>query len=137
MEKVIKPYAKRLLEGDDLRLSLLEFIQVNNIRAGSLLTGVGCLSHAKIRLANEKNVLDIEGPLEILTLCGTLTAKHVHIHISVSDRKGQVYGGHLMPGCIVSYTAELCMIAYNNLNFERQYDLNTGFDELVIRDNSN
>lgn len=134
---MIKPYAKRLLKGDDLRLSLLEFIQLNNIRSGSLLTGVGCLSQAKIRLANENNVLDIEGPLEIITLCGTLTPQHVHIHISVADRKGQVYGGHLMSGCIVSYTTELCMIAFNNLIFERQYDLHTGFDELVIINNSN
>ncbi|WP_363316464.1 DUF296 domain-containing protein [uncultured Photobacterium sp.] len=51
---MITPHAKRLLKGDDLRHSLLEFIQLNKIQSGSLLTGVGCLSQVKIRLA--KNI---------------------------------------------------------------------------------
>ncbi|PSV16116.1 DUF296 domain-containing protein [Photobacterium kishitanii] len=134
---MMTPYAKRLLQGDDLRYSLLEFVQKNSIQAGSLLSGVGCLSKAKIRLADENNVLNLEEPLEIITLSGTLTPQHVHIHISVADGKGCVYGGHLMPGCIVHYTTELCMVAFNNLNFEREYDSNTGFDELVVVDNNN
>ncbi|OBU12829.1 DNA-binding protein [Photobacterium aquimaris] len=134
---MITPYAKRLVKGDDLRNSLLELVKVNGIQAGSLLTGVGCLSHANIRLANENNTLNITGPLEIITLSGTLTPQHIHVHISVADRKGNVYGGHLMPGCIVSYTAELCMVAFNNIIFSRDYDPQTGFDELVISDKNN
>lgn len=134
---MITPYAKRLLKGDDLRCALLEFVQVNSIQAGSLLSGVGCLSQAKIRLADENDVLDIDGPLEIITLSGTLTPQHVHIHISVADRKGGIYGGHLMPGCIVHYTTELCMVAFNSLIFGREYDSHTGFDELVIENKSN
>ncbi|MCD9538821.1 PPC domain-containing DNA-binding protein [Photobacterium carnosum] len=129
---MITAYAKRLLKGDDLHHSLLEFIQLNKIQSGSLLTGVGCLSQAKIRLANEQKILHLDGPLEIISLSGTLTLKHVHIHISVADGEGRVYGGHLVSGCIVSYTAELCMIEYNNLNFKCEYDHQTGFDELVI-----
>ncbi|WP_163923005.1 PPC domain-containing DNA-binding protein [Photobacterium sp. Alg240-V54] len=134
---MITPYAKRLVKGDDLRNSLLELVKVNSIQAGSLLTGVGCLSHANIRLANENNTLNITGPLEIITLSGTLTPQHIHVHISVADREGNVYGGHLMPGCIVSYTAELCMVAFNNIIFSRDYDPQTGFDELVISDKNN
>ncbi|MEC6814406.1 PPC domain-containing DNA-binding protein [Photobacterium toruni] len=132
---MITPYAKRLLKGEDLRLSLLAFIKLNNIQSGSLLTGVGCLSEAKIRLANEQKILYLAGPLEIISLSGTLTPKHVHIHISVADSEGRVYGGHLVPGCIVSYTVELCMLEYNNLRFECEYDHQTGFDELVIFNN--
>lgn len=134
---MITPYAKRLVKGDDLRNSLLELVKVNSIQAGSLLTGVGCLSHANIRLANEKNTLNITGPLEIIMLSGTLTPQHIHVHISVADREGNVYGGHLMPGCIVSYTTELCMVAFNNMIFSRDYDPQTGFEELVISDKTN
>ncbi|MEC6797396.1 PPC domain-containing DNA-binding protein [Photobacterium sp. S4TG1] len=133
---MITPYAKRLLKGDDLRYSLLEIIQLKKIQAGSLLTGIGCLSQAKIRLANEQKILHLEGPLEIISLSGTLTPKHVHVHISVADSEGRVYGGHLVPGCIVSYTAELCLLEYNNLKFICEYDNKTGFDELVIFENN-
>ena len=77
----------------------MNFIQVNNIRTCSLLASTGCFSHAKIRLANENNVLDIEGHLGIITLCRTLTANHIYIHGLISDRKGPVYGGYLTPGC--------------------------------------
>ncbi|WP_279146831.1 PCC domain-containing protein [Photobacterium carnosum] len=67
---MITPYAKRLLKGDDLHHSLLEFIQLNKIQSGSLLTGVGCLSQAKIRLANEQKILHLDGPLARTATCG-------------------------------------------------------------------
>lgn len=126
------PHAFRLIEGVDLKHAILAYVQRNDIKAGSLLSGVGCLSYAKIRLANEKQELVLEGPLEILTLMGTLTPEHIHLHISVADKTGAVYGGHLVDGCIVSFTAEICLAAYQNLLFNRHFDPKTGFTELVV-----
>ena len=130
---MIQPHAFRLTEGNDLKSSILGYVKDNSIKAGSLLTGVGCLSEACIRLADETKTLSLNGPLEILTLSGTLTPEHVHLHISVSDKTGQVFGGHLIEGCLVSYTAEVCLVSYNNLTFSREPDGKTGFDELVVR----
>ncbi|MGF1726393.1 PPC domain-containing DNA-binding protein [Photobacterium nomapromontoriensis] len=126
------PHAFRLTEGDDLKHAILAYVQTNGIEAGSLLSGVGCLSCAKIRLANETQELVLDGPLEILTLMGTLTPDHIHLHIAVADKTGAVYGGHLVDGCIVSFTAEICLAAYQNMAFHRHFDPNTGFTELVV-----
>ncbi|KLV03764.1 DNA-binding protein [Photobacterium aquae] len=129
---MLTPHAFRLTQGDDLKQAVLAYIQGHHILAGSLISGVGCLSAAEIRLANEKNEITLSGPLEILTLSGTLTPEHVHLHISVADAEGKVTGGHLMDGCIVSYTAEICLVEYGNMVFSREVDLATGFTELVI-----
>lgn len=129
---MIIPHAFRLTQGADLKKGILHFVQGNNIQAGSLLSGIGCLSKVIIRLADESQTIEIDGPLEILTLSGTLTPQHVHLHISVSDKKGQVIGGHLVEGSIVSYTAEVCLTSFTNLSFKREYDPSTRFDELTI-----
>lgn len=125
------PHAFRLIKGMALKQSILDYISKHHIQAGSLLSVVGCLSEVRIRLADESKVLELEEPLEILTLSGTLTPTHVHLHISVADQSGRVYGGHLVEGC-VSYTAEVCLASYANLAFEREFDPQTGFDELVV-----
>lgn len=127
------PHAFRLTQGADLRNAILEYVQETGIQAGSLLSGVGCLSAATIRLANEADSLLLDGPLEILTLSGTLTPGHVHLHISVADKQGKVYGGHLLEGTLVSFTAEICLAEYRNLSFSRELDNQTGFTELVVK----
>lgn len=126
------PHAFRLTQGADLKLAVMDYVKAHSIQAGSLLSCVGCLSAANIRLADESQSMSLSGPLEILSLSGTLTPSHVHLHISVADRNGQVYGGHLMDGSLVSYTAEICLASYANLTFERHFDAGTGFEELVV-----
>ncbi|MCQ1059853.1 PPC domain-containing DNA-binding protein [Photobacterium sp. DNB23_23_1] len=130
---MLTPHAFRLTLGTDLKSSILAYVQQQDIKAGSLLSCVGCLSHASIRLANESESLELAGPLEILTLSGTLTPEHVHLHISVADKSGRVYGGHLQEGSMVSYTAEVCLAEYTDLSFTREPDATTGFTELVVR----
>ncbi|ELR64548.1 Putative DNA-binding protein [Photobacterium marinum] len=132
---MVTPHAFRLTKGVDLKQSILDYVKANGISAGSLMSCVGCLNKANIRLADEAKSLILEEPLEILTLAGTLTPTHLHLHISVADQKGNVYGGHLMDGSVVSYTAEVCLVSYDNLAFSREFDSNTGFDELTVRSN--
>ncbi|WP_318453006.1 PPC domain-containing DNA-binding protein [Photobacterium leiognathi] len=130
---MITPHAFRLTQGADLKESILQYIQNNQIQAGSLLSCVGCLKKAVIRLADESKTIELAGPLEILTLSGTLTPSHVHLHISVADAKGAVIGGHLVEGSIVSYTAEICLASFSNLVFSRAFDTETQFEELTIK----
>ncbi|MGF1704002.1 DNA-binding protein [Photobacterium makurazakiensis] len=129
---MLTPHAFRLTRGADLKSAIADYVNENNIQAGSLLSTVGCLSIAVIRLANESQLLTLDGPLEVLSLSGTLTPNHVHLHISVADSLGKVYGGHLVEGSIVSYTAEVCLASYQNLVFSREYDEETGFTELKV-----
>jgi uncharacterized protein len=129
---MVQPHAFRLTQGNDLKASVLAYVKANSINAGSLLSCAGCLTTARIRLADESQSLTLDGPLEILTLSGTLTADHIHLHISVADKNGRVFGGHLMDGNIVSYTAEICLLSFTEQHFSREYDALTGFDELVV-----
>lgn len=126
-------HAFRLTRGADLKASILEAVNQLNISAGCVLSVVGCLSKAGIRLADETQELALEGPLEIIHLSGTLTPEHVHLHISVADREGKVTGGHVLEGCTVSHTAEVCLMAFNELKFSREFDKSTGFSELKIQ----
>ncbi len=126
-------HAFRLERGADLKSSILEAVSELNITAGCVLSVVGCLSKAEIRLADENESVVLEGPLEIIQLSGTLTPLHVHLHMSVSDRQGSVRGGHVLEGCTVSHTAEVCLMAFNGLTFSREFDESTGFTELTIR----
>ncbi|CAL6079952.1 Conserved_hypothetical protein [Hexamita inflata] len=80
----MKPFAFRLIKHQPLKASILSQIQKLNIQAGSVISGVGCLLDVKIRLANESQSVELKGPLEILTLSGTITPEHLHLLLYIS-----------------------------------------------------
>lgn len=127
-------YITRLHENDDLKLSIIEFCKKHNITAGIIISSVGCLKHANIRLAKAIDTLSIENDYEILCLNGTCNKDNVHLHISLSDEKGHCIGGHLLEGNIINTTCELAILDIENKTFKRTYDPNTGYDELVIEE---
>lgn len=106
-----KPFAFRLKRDNPLKQSILQHVHNGKISAGSIVSGVGCLKAVDIRLADETKTIHLEGPLEILTLAGTVTPSHLHLHISVADKDGRVHGGHLVEG-VVLYTCEVCGISF-------------------------
>jgi len=121
----------RLTKSSDLKKEI-ESYTINNKISGVILCAVGCLSKLSIRLADGESILEKEGMFEIVSITGTLSEDGVHIHISVSDESGNTIGGHLKDGCIVNTTAEIVLNIFDNIKFKREYDENTGYDELVI-----
>ena len=75
----------------------------------------------------------LEGPLEILTLSGSLGADGAHLHMSVADAAGTVSGGHVGYGCRVRTTAEVLLADLPGWSFTRERDGATGYPELVVR----
>ncbi|MGP8307868.1 PPC domain-containing DNA-binding protein [Vibrio sp. YIC-376] len=126
--------AIRLTRGMDLKHCLAKIVQDHNIKAGSIASCVGCVSTLKLRLAGAESTLSKNEPFEIVSVMGTLTPDHQHIHISVADKQGQVWGGHLMEGTIIDTTAELIIHSYPNLSFGREMDDKTGYTELVVNE---
>lgn len=120
--------ALRLSPGDDLRGTLEA-----GGRTGFVVAGIGSLAHAQLRFAGEAGPTHIEGPLEILTLSGSLTPDGAHLHASFSDASGRVVGGHVCAGCEVRTTAELLLAPLPAGALAREFDPVTGFAELVIR----
>jgi uncharacterized protein len=129
----MRTLATRLRPGQDLKRELLALTAREGVRAGWVLTCVGSLSRATMRLAGGAELADIEGDLEIVALVGTLSPDGNHLHLAVADARGATYGGHLAEGCLVRTTAELVIAADDHLEFGREHDPGTGYDELVVR----
>jgi predicted DNA-binding protein with PD1-like motif len=128
----IKTYALRLKPGQDLRESLENFIKEANIQAGYIITTVGSLSNATLRLADESKSSEFSGKFEIVSLVGTLSQDGVHLHISLADNTGKMVGGHLLKGCKIYTTAEIIIGESEDLFFTRETDPDTKFKELKI-----
>ena len=122
----------RLPPGADLRRALEAWMGEREEQAGCLISAVGSLSVAQLRLAGATQATAIHGDLEILSLSGTLSPDGIHLHIAIADSRGTVLGGHLCAGSLVRTTAELVIGLLPEWRFSRQLDPATGFAELRI-----
>jgi len=129
----MKTYALRLTRGADLKKTIDEQFRIRNIKAGVILSCVGCVYELKIRLADGESELHVKDNFEIASLVGTFSKDGSHLHISVSDITGKTIGGHLKEGTLVNTTAELVLGELLGYDFSREFDNNTGYDELVIK----
>ncbi|MCP2937620.1 DNA-binding protein, partial [Salmonella enterica subsp. enterica serovar Typhimurium] len=81
-------HIERLRPGDDLRRSLEQWAKRQDLGAAFVLSAVGSLSPAMLRLAGRDTPTVIDGDSELLTLSGTISAHGVHLHLSVADAHG-------------------------------------------------
>ncbi len=127
----------RLKPGDDLKRSIQSFATDNQIESGFIISCVGGLSQAVVRMAgaapDSQDVRTFQEDLEIVSLVGTISPDGVHLHMSFSDKNGMVRGGHLKEGTIIDPTAEIVIGISKGVKFTREFDPETGFDELVIK----
>ena len=133
----MKTFPIRLTPGQDLRTALEAAVLAQNCRAAFVLSGIGSLSTAGLRLAGAKQPTRLNGDMEILTLSGTVAVDGgkttSHMHMALSTATGQVLGGHVALGCIVRTTAEVLLALLPDWEFTREPDTQTGYDELVVR----
>lgn len=122
----------RLHPGDDVRAAVVAALRDSGHQAGFVLQGIGSLAVAQLRYAGRPDATGLRGDLEILTLAGSIAPDGAHLHMSVSDAHGGVFGGHVGPGCVVRTTAELLLALLPGQRFSRELDLRTGFAELKI-----
>lgn len=98
-----------------------------------VLSGIGSLLDAKLRLAGADSETLVQGEVEILSLSGTLTPDGAHLHMAVSDANGRVVGGHVCCGNTVRTTAEVLLVQLSEWRLARELDPSTGYKELVVR----
>ncbi len=125
-------HALRLVPGQDLKLSIQNFVASEKFKSGVILSSVGSLSQAHVRFASSEHKTVLPGPFEILNLNGTLSQDGVHLHINIADAKGQTTGGHLLEGCLILTTCELVIGTFESISFSRELDPQTNFKELKI-----
>ena len=126
-------HAFRLKPGEDLKQSIQQLADEQQIQAGWIGTCVGSLTKYKIRFANTLTADSGSGYFEIANLTGTVSCNGSHLHIALADNTGKTIGGHLCEGCIVYTTAELVILSTSKFFFKREVDGSTPWKELQIK----
>ncbi len=143
----VQAHAIRIPAGEDLVSNLSRAASEAMTNSGSqsafVMTAVGSLEAVTLRMANackpgaslenaSNEIKEWAERLEIVSLTGTFSKDgQKHLHMSVSDKTGTVFGGHVMEGKIFT-TLELVLGTISNVAFTREIDEKTGFDELVV-----
>lgn len=129
----MKTHTFRLKPQEDLFDSIENFVKQKNIQAGVILSAVGSLTHATLRLANRSFYNEYEGHFEIVSMTGTVSVHGSHLHISISDGDGKTIGGHLVSGCKIYTTAEIVIAEFEDVVYKRElYENDSGYEELVV-----
>jgi predicted DNA-binding protein with PD1-like motif len=129
----MKSHLIRLLPNQDIKQELIEFSRLNSISVGSIISAVGSVSIMNVRIADGKTVVDSNEYREVFALSGTIIQNKIHAHIAGINSSMEVFGGHLMVGCIVHTTMEITLLDLSDdIHAQRIYDENTGYDELFI-----
>jgi predicted DNA-binding protein with PD1-like motif len=132
MELSMKNYTFRLKPGHDLFDSIQSFVNEAQIEAGCIISGVGSLTHAALRMANREFHSEYDGHFEIVSITGLLSVHGSHLHLSISDGNGQTIGGHLVSGCKIYTTAKIALLAFEDVIYRREFADDSGYDELVV-----
>lgn len=120
----------RLTTDEDLLEAVTLQAKRSRITAGFFML-IGTLKEAKLGFYRQGKyeTIEVDGPLEIVSCMGNISVKEqelvVHAHVSVSNEKGEVLGGHLLAGCIVSLTGELIMVETPDIRLQRKFDEKT------------
>ncbi|PZM81409.1 MAG: hypothetical protein DKT66_19545 [Candidatus Melainabacteria bacterium] len=122
---------ERLKPGEDFQVALKRIASEHKVKAGVIASAVGSFKTASLRFAGANEATTITGPLEVVSVTGTISDKGMHVHMSVSDSSGRTVGGHLMPGCKVFTTIELVILDLSDeWVFDRKPCEHTSYMEL-------
>jgi len=120
----------RLYEDEDLLESITQQAKRSRIKTGYFIL-IGTLKRARLGFYREGKYepIDLAGPLEIASCVGNVSIRDgkpfTHAHISVSNDKGEVFGGHTLPSCIIAATGELVLIEAEGVSLQRRLDKET------------
>ncbi len=125
-------YMFRIASGEDLISGINKVIYGENIKAG-IINIIGALSAFRIGYYDQaqKKYLGMEGTgdFEILSCIGNVSTKEgvpfPHLHVSLADKDGRAFGGHLLDGCRV-FVAEVSIISLEGPALGRYMDEQTG-----------
>ena len=118
--------------GADLYEELTKIVLASQITRGRV-TAIGATTHAIVayydQLTKKYNPLEFPGGMEILNLQGNVSVRDgkpfVHVHITLGDRDGKVFGGHLLPGTKL-WACEVFIDEFEGDELVRSYDEKTG-----------
>jgi hypothetical protein len=111
--------------GDMLLEGIQQVIKEERIETGYVTGGIGTFDRCRMHMItttgfpSKDKIVEMEGPIELLTLQGFIASGEPHIHMTVSDTE-QAYGGHLEPGSRVLYLGEVRIDVLSERGFVRR-----------------
>ena len=130
--KPLKMFIGKLSHGKDLLEEMTALCIKENIKLGRV-EGIGAVQRARVGYYNqatrEYQYIEFNGHFEITNLVGNVSIKDnkpfVHAHVTLSDNKGNAFGGHLAQGTII-FACEIIIHAFEGPELIRSYDDITG-----------
>lgn len=119
-----------MFDRDDLFLEgLQEVVKKEKIDMAAITGGIGSLQRVHLHTITTTAVQSVNkywnftGPIEMGSAQGSIIGGDVHAHISIFDWDSkQVYIGHLEPGSVVAYRAEVSLTVLEGVQTERYKD---------------
>jgi len=119
-----------MFDRDDLLLEgLQEVVKKERIDTAAITGGIGSLQRVHLHTITTTAVQSVDkywnftGAIELGSVQGSVIGGDAHIHISVYDWDSKtVYIGHLEPGSVVAYRAEISLTVLEGVKTERYND---------------
>lgn len=125
----------KLEKDDDVLGSIVDYCKKNKIKSGAIF-GIGAVQKAVLGYFDVVTKTYLENNFdfyaEILNCTGNIainetTKEHMaHLHMLIGDVKGVTFGGHVLPGTLISVTGEFILFETNstlNRNIDDEFKL--------------
>ena len=122
-----------LEKGADLYDSILRVAQENRVRVGRV-TGMGAVQRAQLAYYDQQAMKycnrGFNEAMEIVSLYGNISMKEgrpfAHVHVVLSNERGECKGGHLLPGATPVFACEVMIEEFAGPEPVRNADPTTG-----------
>ena len=118
----------RLDNGDDFLSGLQAALDAAHIRFGVVVSGIATFERCRLHQVLHtgypptEGFLELREPLEVTSVDGIIAEGQPHLHCTVATKEGNALGGHIEPGCIVLYLAEICVVEAMGVRMARRRD---------------
>lgn len=120
-----RTFILRMERGDLLREALTKLARTEGIKNAVVVSGIATFDKAHLQMATtygypiEYKVHQLEQPLEVTGVSGTIINYEPHIHAVVSNAD-QTWAGHLLDGCRILYLGEVVIQELLGADFFRR-----------------
>ncbi|MGC2289208.1 MAG: PPC domain-containing DNA-binding protein [Thermoplasmata archaeon] len=126
----------RLDQGQDLFVTLSDFVREHAVHAAAVISGIGMLRDAAIGYWNGAEYVrkDLPEPHELVGLHGSIAeadGPSIHLHAALAAPNHQVVGGHLMRGTVWVLN-EVLLETFPGRTFGRPIDETLGLRKLDL-----
>ena len=120
-----KFWVVRIDPGEDVLISLKDFIKEKDIKQGLVVMGYGTFGKVSLhwvehnRFPPNNRFDDWEGGIELMSMNGIIVEGKPHIHFTASTHHG-AFGGHMEEGCICYVLCEVGIMELEGAQMTRK-----------------